>query len=361
MNNDAEGADRRPRPYRLAGARRSAGGGRVWALSAGRSGRYVHHHHLPTEKRRAGKYRQRGAHRSGLLGQVIPAVSFVAAMGAVHAARGGNPDGAIAAPVSRSRPMPTGWPPIATGQGRYAGHRLHRLTRTPRGRRTCKSPVIRGVIGPPGLPSLSEGQLINYELSRLPSTARDAESAVRRLHGRADRGRTASASPQLLALVSGARQDPVRAGRGAWAATSATIAISAPSVQPRIAYMPQGLGKNLHRRCRSVENVDFFGLFEPSSLAAERAAPVSLSRCWRPMPVALPRPPGGQSSARRHEAEARPLLRAFGPRPAGGSPTNRRLASIRCRAASSRAGSIACHARRPGTSVLVATAYMERG
>ena len=61
------------------------------------------------------------------------------------------------------------------------------------------------------------------------------------------------------------------------------------AVCPRIAYMPQGLGKNLYHTLSVFENVDFFG--PPRQ---HRARPV-------------PRPPGGKA-LRRDEAETRIML-----------------------------------------------------
>jgi hypothetical protein len=61
----------------------------------------------------------------------------------------------------------------------------------------------------------------------------------------------------LLSLLAGARASR-RARSRCWAATWAARPI-ATQVCPRIAYMPQGLGKNLYPTLSVEENVDFFG------------------------------------------------------------------------------------------------------
>ena len=61
----------------------------------------------------------------------------------------------------------------------------------------------------------------------------------------------------LLALVSGARQ--IQAGHVEVLGGDIGQRRFRASVQPRIAYMPQGLGKNLYPTLSVFENVDFFG------------------------------------------------------------------------------------------------------
>ena len=72
----------------------------------------------------------------------------------------------------------------------------------------------------------------------------------------------------LLALISGARK--IQAGRVDVLGGDMANTRHRRAVCPRIAYMPQGLGKNLYSTLSAYENVDFFGrLFGQS--AAERA------------------------------------------------------------------------------------------
>ena len=72
----------------------------------------------------------------------------------------------------------------------------------------------------------------------------------------------------LLALISGARK--IQAGRVDVLGGDMANTRHRRAVCPRIAYMPQGLGKNLYPTLSVYENVDFFGrLFGQS--AAERA------------------------------------------------------------------------------------------
>ncbi|MFN4325589.1 MAG: ribosome-associated ATPase/putative transporter RbbA [Azonexus sp.] len=61
----------------------------------------------------------------------------------------------------------------------------------------------------------------------------------------------------LLALISGARQ--IQAGQVEVLGGDIADRHFRASVQPRIAYMPQGLGKNLYPTLSVFENVDFFG------------------------------------------------------------------------------------------------------
>lgn len=76
----------------------------------------------------------------------------------------------------------------------------------------------------------------------------------------------------LLALISGARQ--IQAGRVEVLGGDIGDALFRASVLPRIAYMPQGLGKKLYPTLSVYENVDFFGrLFGQGK--AERAARIA--------------------------------------------------------------------------------------
>ncbi len=124
---------------------------------------------------------------------------------------------------------------------------------------------------------------------------------------------------------------------------------------PRLAYMPQGLGKNLYQELSVSENLDFFGkLFDQT--AAERTTRIKrLTRATGLYPF-LNRPAGklsggmkqklGLCTALLHD----PDLLILDEPTTGVDPLSRRqfwtlIAAIR--------------AERPGMSVLVSTAYME--
>ena len=98
------------------------------------------------------------------------------------------------------------------------------------------------------------------------------------------------------------------------------------AVCPRIAYMPQGLGKNLYFELSVYENIDFFGAavraLRPGTTLPDRLAPEG----DRPRP--LPGP-AGREAVGRHEAEGRALLLAD-PRP---GPAHSRRAHDRRRPA----------------------------
>ncbi|MGB3728266.1 MAG: ATP-binding cassette domain-containing protein, partial [Thermodesulfobacteriota bacterium] len=61
----------------------------------------------------------------------------------------------------------------------------------------------------------------------------------------------------LLALISGVRK--IQKGKVEVLGRDISIASNRSSICPRIAYMPQGLGKNLYPTLSVFENVDFFG------------------------------------------------------------------------------------------------------
>ena len=69
------------------------------------------------------------------------------------------------------------------------------------------------------------------------------------------------------------------------------IAATGTKVCPRIAYMPQGLGKNLYMDAVGVqENIDFFGRLFGSGPSEERQRGAS-KNCWRaPVSAPFPRP-----------------------------------------------------------------------
>ncbi len=157
----------------------------------------------------------------------------------------------------------------------------------------------------------------------------------------------------LLALVSGARQ--IQTGKVEVLGGDIGERRFRASVQPRIAYMPQGLGRNLYPTLSVFENVDFFGrLFgqdkgEREQRIAELLASTGLTP-FRDRPAA--KLSGGMKQklglccALIHD----PDLLILDEPTTGVDPLSRRqfwelIDSIR--------------ARRPGMSVLVATAYME--
>ncbi|MBP7202476.1 MAG: ribosome-associated ATPase/putative transporter RbbA [Propionivibrio sp.] len=157
----------------------------------------------------------------------------------------------------------------------------------------------------------------------------------------------------LLALVSGARQ--FQTGKIEVLGGDIGDRHFRAAVQPRIAYMPQGLGRNLYPTLSVFENVDFFGrLFgqgrrEREQRIAELLASTGLTP-FRDRPAA--KLSGGMKQklglccALIHD----PDLLILDEPTTGVDPLSRRqfwdlIDSIR--------------ARRPGMSVLVATAYME--
>ncbi|MDP3639289.1 MAG: ATP-binding cassette domain-containing protein, partial [Azonexus sp.] len=157
----------------------------------------------------------------------------------------------------------------------------------------------------------------------------------------------------LLALVSGARK--IQSGKVEVLGGDIGERRFRASVQPRIAYMPQGLGKNLYPTLSVFENVDFFGrLFGQNRLERERRIAELLTstglESFRERPAA--KLSGGMKQklglccALIHD----PDLLILDEPTTGVDPLSRRqfwelIDSI--------------HARRPGMSVLVATAYME--
>lgn len=157
----------------------------------------------------------------------------------------------------------------------------------------------------------------------------------------------------LLALAAGVRR--IQSGRIEVLGHDMARAGSRAQIGPRVAYMPQGLGRNLYPTLSVRENIDFFGsLFGHG--AAERAGRIeTLTRATGLHPF-LDRPAGklsggmkqklGLCSALIHD----PDLLLLDEPTTGVDPLSRRefwdlIASIR--------------EGRPGMSVLVATAYME--
>ena len=118
----------------------------------------------------------------------------------------------------------------------------------------------------------------------------------------------------LLALIAGARK--IQQGSVQVLGGDMADPRHRSDVCPRIAYMPQGLGKNLYATLSVVENLDFFGrLF--GQPRAERGQRIDeLLRRDRPGGVSRP---AGRQALRRHAAEARPVLCAH-PRPGPAYP-----------------------------------------
>jgi len=157
----------------------------------------------------------------------------------------------------------------------------------------------------------------------------------------------------LLALLSGARQ--IQAGRVEVLGGNMADARHRHAVCPRIAYMPQGLGKNLYPTLSVCENVDFFGrLFGQS--AAERAWHSRELLTSTGLAPFADRPAGKLSGGMKQKLGLccalmhDPDLLILDEPTTGVDPLSRRqfwelMAHIR--------------RRRPGMSVLVATAYME--
>lgn len=157
----------------------------------------------------------------------------------------------------------------------------------------------------------------------------------------------------MLALVSGARQ--IQTGKVEVLGGDIGERHFRALAQPRIAYMPQGLGKNLYPTLSVFENVDFFGrLFGQGKREREQRINELLTSTglapFRERPAA--KLSGGMKQklglccALIHD----PDLLILDEPTTGVDPLSRRqfwelIDSIR--------------ARRPGMSVLVATAYME--
>ncbi|MEO3472897.1 ribosome-associated ATPase/putative transporter RbbA [Roseomonas sp. CAU 1739] len=157
----------------------------------------------------------------------------------------------------------------------------------------------------------------------------------------------------LLALVAGARA--IQAGRVEVLGGDMASARHRATVGPRIAYMPQGLGKNLYATLSVFENIDFFGrLFGHDRTERERRiAELVASTGLAPF---TDRPAGKLSGGMKQKLSLccalihDPDLLILDEPTTGVDPLSRRqfwdlIGRIR--------------AERPGMSVLVATAYME--
>jgi ribosome-dependent ATPase len=157
----------------------------------------------------------------------------------------------------------------------------------------------------------------------------------------------------LLALVSGARQ--MQAGRVEVLGADISDRRQRARTQPRIAYMPQGLGKNLYPTLSVFENVDFFGrLFGQGR--RERLARIDELLTSTGLAPFRERPAAKLSGGMKQKLGLccalihDPDLLILDEPTTGVDPLSRRqfwelIDSIR--------------ARRPGMSVIVATAYME--
>jgi ribosome-dependent ATPase len=157
----------------------------------------------------------------------------------------------------------------------------------------------------------------------------------------------------LLSLIAGARR--VQSGTVEVLGGDIADAAHRRAVGPRIAYMPQGLGRNLYATLSAFENIDFFGrLFGHGRAERERRIRALLQGTG--LAPFADRPAGKLSDGMKQKLGLccalihDPDLLILDEPTTGVDPLSRRqfwelLARIR--------------AGRPGMSVLVATAYME--
>ena len=157
----------------------------------------------------------------------------------------------------------------------------------------------------------------------------------------------------LLALVAGARKiqtGTVEVLGGDMADKSHRVGVG-----PRIAYMPQGLGKNLYPTLSVAENIDFFGRLFGQDRAERQRRIADLTRSTGLAPF-VTRPAGKLSGGMKQKLSLccslihDPDLLILDEPTTGVDPLSRRqfwelIDRIR--------------AERPGMSVMVATAYME--
>ena len=157
----------------------------------------------------------------------------------------------------------------------------------------------------------------------------------------------------LLALIAGARA--IQAGRVEVLGGDMADARHRQTVGPRIAYMPQGLGKNLYPTLSVFENIDFFGRLFGHDRAERERRIASLVESTGLAPF-TDRPAGKLSGGMKQKLGLccalihDPDLLILDEPTTGVDPLSRRqfwdlIDRIR--------------ANRPGMSVLVATAYME--
>ena len=94
----------------------------------------------------------------------------------------------------------------------------------------------------------------------------------------------------LLGMIAGARQ--IQSGRVAvLGGDMRRCRPIAPPICPRIAYMPQGLGKNLYPDLSVRENIDFFGRLFGQGRAERDSAhrrPARQPPAWRRSPIGRP-------------------------------------------------------------------------
>lgn len=157
----------------------------------------------------------------------------------------------------------------------------------------------------------------------------------------------------LLSLIAGARA--IQAGRVEVLGGDMAETRHRNAVGPRIAYMPQGLGKNLYPTLSVFENIDFFGrLFGQDR--AERERRIAELTAGTGLAPFLDRPAGKLSGGMKQKLSLccalvhDPDLLILDEPTTGVDPLSRRqfwdlIGGIR--------------ADRPGMSVIVATAYME--
>lgn len=157
----------------------------------------------------------------------------------------------------------------------------------------------------------------------------------------------------LLSLVAGARV--IQSGRVSVFGGDMADARFRDSVAPRIAYMPQGLGKNLYATLSVQENVDFFGRLFGQGPSERRSRTAELLDSTGLAPFAG-RPAGKLSGGMKQKLGLccalihDPDLLILDEPTTGVDPLSRRqfwelIAHLR--------------ARRPDMTVIVATAYME--
>ncbi|GGP43339.1 ABC transporter ATP-binding protein/permease [Shewanella algicola] len=157
----------------------------------------------------------------------------------------------------------------------------------------------------------------------------------------------------LLALISGVRK--LQSGNLEVLGGDMASALHRSNVGPRIAYMPQGLGKNLYSELSVAENLDFFGkLFGQGS--SERKTRIDRLTHATGLNAFLSRPAGKLSGGMKQKLGLccslihDPDLLILDEPTTGGDPLSRRqfwqlINTIR--------------SERPSMSVIVSTAYMD--